>query len=107
MNAPTPTRIVTLRLADHPDEYALLDTEGLTLLNALNHIRPSLPAPLGDAFVCHAGACATCYVLVNGERCLPCTTFVRDLPDEFTVAPGVHSAGWDEQRHDVRRGHGQ
>ncbi len=50
MNAPTSTRIVTLRLAGHPDEYALLDTAGLTLLNALNHIRPSLPAPLGDAF---------------------------------------------------------
>jgi succinate dehydrogenase/fumarate reductase-like Fe-S protein len=111
MNAPTHPglRVITLTLptlngVGHA--FELLETRDMTLLRALKQIRGGLPATLLDTFVCHAGACNSCRVLIDGKPGLPCTTFTRDLASQATVEPGHHAQGWDMQRDDSRRMHG-
>jgi fumarate reductase iron-sulfur subunit len=38
-------------------------------------------------FVCRAGICGSCAMLVNGKPSLACRTLTRDLPTHFTLAP--------------------
>ena len=83
MNAPlSHVRTLTLAIADEAGaqhEFELLETEGMSLLCALKQVGEALPPHLGEAFVCHAGACNTCSVLINGQPGVPCTMFVREL----------------------------
>lgn len=109
MNAPLPhVRTLTLSIAAEGDtahDFELLETEGMTVLCALKQVGEALPSPLGEAFVCHAGACNTCSVLIDGRPGVPCTTFVRDLGGCIRIAPGHHAQGWDGLRNVVRGGH--
>ena len=109
MNAPLPhVRILTLVVADAggaQSEFELIETEGMSLLCALKQAGKAFPAHLEEAFVCHAGACNTCSVLIDGRPGVPCTTFVRDLGTRISVAPGHHAQGWDGLRNVVRGGH--
>lgn len=103
MNAPanSKTRIIKLCLPEvdgQPVEFELMESEGMTLLCALGQIQDALPPPLKDRFVCHAGACNTCQVLIDGQPGVACTTFIRDLGNEIRVAPGEHAQGWGEHR---------
>ena len=107
MNAPSPTtRIIKLRMPHVAREFELIETENMTLLAAIGQIRSALPQTLRDAFVCHAGACNTCSILIDGKPGLACTTFTRELGPEITVAPGDHAQGWEELRDDGRKVHG-
>lgn len=109
MNAPlSHVRTLTLAIADADgaqSEFELLETEGMSLLGALKHAGKAFPPELEGAFVCHAGACNTCSVLIDGQPGVPCTTFVRELGRRISVAPGHHAQGWDGLRNVVRGGH--
>jgi fumarate reductase iron-sulfur subunit len=67
--------------------YELIDAAGMTLFIALSEIREKLDPSLQFDFVCRAGICGSCAMLVNGRPALACRTLTRDLDAEFTLAP--------------------
>lgn len=111
MNAPAnrSLRVLTLRLPlldGTFHAFRLVETQGMTLLRAIRQVRGTLPATRLDNFMCHAGACSTCSVLIDGEPGVPCSTFTGDLGTQISVAPGEHAVGWGALRDDSRRLHG-
>ncbi len=74
-------------VAPHWQTYALDDAAGMTLFIALSEIREKLDPSLQFDFVCRAGICGSCAMLVNGRPALACRTLTKDLPTEFTLAP--------------------
>ena len=73
--------------AAHLQTYELDDAAGMTLFIALTEIREKLDPSLQFDFVCRAGICGSCAMLVNGRPALACRTLTQDLGDEFTLAP--------------------
>ncbi|MDR0529653.1 MAG: fumarate reductase iron-sulfur subunit [Zoogloeaceae bacterium] len=71
----------------HLQRYLLEAADGMTLFIALNEIREHQDATLQFDFVCRAGICGSCAMLINGRPRLACRTLVADLPDENTLAP--------------------
>ncbi|MCL2590309.1 MAG: fumarate reductase iron-sulfur subunit [Betaproteobacteria bacterium] len=68
-------------------EYQIEEAEGMTLFIALNEIREHQDPTLQFDFVCRAGICGSCAMMINGRPHLACRTLTRDLPDEVTLAP--------------------
>ncbi len=62
-------------------EYKVEETPGMTLFIALNKIRDSLDADLSFDFVCRAGICGSCGMIINGKPLLACRTLTADYPD--------------------------
>ncbi len=62
-------------------EYRLHETPGMTLFIALNKIRETMDADLSFDFVCRAGICGSCGMVVNGKPLLACRTLTKDYPD--------------------------
>jgi fumarate reductase iron-sulfur subunit len=67
--------------------YEVEEAEAMTLFLALEEIRDRLDPSLQYDFVCRAGICGSCAMLVNGRPRLACRTLTRDLPQRFTLAP--------------------
>jgi fumarate reductase iron-sulfur subunit len=94
---PEATRLLRIRVlrfnpqqpgaAPHWQTYELQDGAGMTLFIALSEIREQLDPSLQFDFVCRAGICGSCAMLVNGRPALACRTLTKDLGDEFTLAP--------------------
>ncbi len=59
----------------------------MTLYLALNEIRETQAPSLQFDFVCRAGICGSCGMLINGRPGLACRTLTRDLPARVTLAP--------------------
>jgi len=74
-------------VAAHWQTYQLDDAAGMTLFIALGEIREKLDPSLQFDFVCRAGICGSCAMLVNGRPALACRTLTKDLADTFTLAP--------------------
>ncbi len=74
-------------VAAHWQTYALDDAPGMTLFIALSEIREQLEPSLQFDFVCRAGICGSCAMLVNGRPALACRTLTQNLPARFTLAP--------------------
>lgn len=74
-------------VAPHWQTYGLDDAAGMTLFIALSEIREKLDPSLQFDFVCRAGICGSCAMLVNGRPALACRTLTQDLGDSFTLAP--------------------
>jgi fumarate reductase iron-sulfur subunit len=68
-------------------EYRVEEAESMTLFIALNEIREHQEPSLQFDFVCRAGICGSCAMMVNGRPQLACRTLTSDLPDEVTLAP--------------------
>jgi fumarate reductase iron-sulfur subunit len=68
-------------------EFALEEADAMTLFIALNEIRQTQDPSLQFDFVCRAGICGSCGMIVNGRPVLACRTLTRDLPDTVTLAP--------------------
>jgi fumarate reductase iron-sulfur subunit len=95
--AGAPARRLTIRVlrfnpqqpgdAPHWQTYELLDAAGMTLFIALSEIREKLDPSLQFDFVCRAGICGSCAMLVDGRPALACKTLTKDLADAFTLAP--------------------
>jgi fumarate reductase iron-sulfur subunit len=65
----------------HFAEYTLEETPGMTLFIALTMIREKIDADLSFDFVCRAGICGSCGMMVNGKPRLACRTLTKDFPD--------------------------
>ncbi len=74
-------------VAPHWQTYELEDSAGMTLFIALSEIREKLDPSLQFDFVCRAGICGSCAMLVDGRPALACRTLTQNLGDEFTLAP--------------------
>jgi len=62
-------------------DFTLEETTGMTLFIALNIIRQTMDANLAFDFVCRAGICGSCGMVVNGKPRLACRTLTKDYPD--------------------------
>jgi fumarate reductase iron-sulfur subunit len=76
-----------------PDEeprmqsYELEQADGMTLFIALNEIRDTHDPSLSFDFVCRAGICGSCGMMINGRPGLACRTLTKDIGPEITLAP--------------------
>ncbi|MBM3270662.1 MAG: fumarate reductase iron-sulfur subunit [Candidatus Sericytochromatia bacterium] len=67
--------------------YHLEEADGMTLFIALSELREKQDPSLQFDYVCRAGICGSCAMLVNGRPALTCRTLTKDLPARFTLAP--------------------
>jgi succinate dehydrogenase/fumarate reductase iron-sulfur protein len=67
--------------------YELEEAEGMTLFMALNEIREKQEPSLQFDFVCRAGICGSCSMIINGRPALACRTLTKDLAPEISLAP--------------------
>lgn len=65
----------------HFAEYELEETDGMTIFIALNMIRERFDPDLRFDFVCRAGICGSCGMVINGVPKLACRTLTKDYPD--------------------------
>jgi fumarate reductase iron-sulfur subunit len=72
----------------HYVDYKLEETPGMTLFIALMKIREEYDADLSFDFVCRAGICGSCGMVVNGKPALACRTLIANYPDgKLTLLP--------------------
>lgn len=71
----------------HMQTYQLEEAERMTLFLALNDIRDKQDPSLQFDFVCRAGICGSCAMVINGRPTLACRTQTKDLPANITLAP--------------------
>jgi fumarate reductase iron-sulfur subunit len=67
--------------------YEIEEAEGMTLFIALNEIRTKQDPSLQFDFVCRAGICGSCAMLIDGRPGLACRTLTRDLGTCISLAP--------------------
>jgi fumarate reductase iron-sulfur subunit len=75
------------RSIPHVEVFELVEAAGMTLFIALNEIREQLDSSLAFDFVCRAGICGSCGMVINGRPGLACRTLTQDLPADITLAP--------------------
>ncbi len=77
----------------HLQTYELEQTDGMTLFIALNEIREKLDPSLQFDFVCRAGICGSCAMVINGRPGLACRTLAKDVgpEDHAGTASGVRA----------------
>jgi fumarate reductase iron-sulfur subunit len=71
----------------HLRAYQIEEADSMTLFIALNEIRERQDPTLKFDFVCRAGICGSCAMMVNGRPRLACRTLTSGLPLETTLAP--------------------
>ncbi len=69
------------------DTFELNETPRLNLFTALNRIREEQASDLMFDFVCRAGICGSCGMMINGRPTLACRTLTSDLPEEIELYP--------------------
>jgi fumarate reductase iron-sulfur subunit len=69
------------------ESYEVEEADAMTLFIALTEIRETQDPSLQFDFVCRAGICGSCGMIINGRPGLACRTLTRDLPDTITLAP--------------------
>jgi len=67
--------------------YEIEEAEAMTLFIALNEIREKQDPSLQFDFVCRAGICGSCGMMINGRPTLACRTLTKDLGEEISLAP--------------------
>jgi fumarate reductase iron-sulfur subunit len=72
----------------HMQSYEIEETMGMTLFVALNVIRETQDHSLQFDFVCRAGICGACAMVINGKPDLACKTLTTNFPTgEITLMP--------------------
>lgn len=71
----------------HFQEFELEEAPAMTLFIALNLIRDQQDPSLQFDFVCRAGICGSCAMLINGRPALACRTLTHSLPEVIRLAP--------------------
>jgi len=71
----------------HLQSCELEQTEGMTLFIALSEIRDRIDPSLQFDFVCRAGICGSCAMVINGRPGLACRTLTKNVGPEITLAP--------------------
>jgi len=69
------------------ETFEIEEADNMTLFIALNELRRQQDASLQFDFVCRAGICGSCGMVINGRPGLACRTLTRDLPAEISLAP--------------------
>lgn len=69
------------------ETFEIKEAHGMTLFIALNEIREHHDNSLMFDFVCRAGICGSCSMLVNGRPTLACRTLTSKLDANITLAP--------------------
>ena len=69
------------------EAFHVEEAEGMTLFIALNEIREKLDPSLNFDFVCRAGICGSCGMLINGRPGLACRTLTKHLGPVINLAP--------------------
>lgn len=70
------------------DKFKLEETPGMSLFIALNLIRENQDPTLAFDFVCRAGICGSCGMVVNGVPALACRTLINNYSEnELTIMP--------------------
>lgn len=67
--------------------FEVEEADGMTLFIALSEIRETQDPSLQFDFVCRAGICGSCGMVINGRPGLACRTLTRDLPQQINLAP--------------------
>jgi fumarate reductase iron-sulfur subunit len=67
--------------------YEVEEADGMTLFIALNEIRETQDPSLQFDFVCRAGICGSCAMVIDGRPGLACKTLTKNLGREVTLAP--------------------
>jgi fumarate reductase iron-sulfur subunit len=93
-NTPRKLKISILRFDPHNKEdfphmetFEIEEAIGMTLYIVLNEIREHHDNSLKFDFVCRAGICGSCSMLVNGRPTLACSTLTSKLDEHITLAP--------------------
>ncbi len=63
------------------ETYTLEETPGMTLYIALTKIKATIDHDLSSDFVCRAGICGACGMVVNGKPSLACKTLTSSFPE--------------------------
>lgn len=71
----------------HWQTYELEEAEGMTLFIALSEIREKLDPSLQFDFVCRAGICGSCAMVIDGKPALACRTLTKNHSNTITLAP--------------------
>ena len=71
----------------HIESYQLEETPRLNIFTALNIIREQQAPDLMFDFVCRAGICGSCGMMINGRPTLGCRTLTSDLPETIELFP--------------------
>ena len=71
----------------HIETFEIKEAPGMTLFIVLNDIREHYDASLKFDFVCRAGICGSCAMLINGRPGLACRTLTAKLDPEIMLAP--------------------
>jgi fumarate reductase iron-sulfur subunit len=67
--------------------YELTEAENMTLFIALSEIREQQDPSLEYDFVCRAGICGSCGMMIDGKPALACRTLTKDLGTAISLAP--------------------
>jgi fumarate reductase iron-sulfur subunit len=68
-------------------QYELEEADGMTLFIALNEIRERQDPSIQFDFVCRAGICGSCGMMIDGRPGLACRTLTKNLGTTITLAP--------------------
>ncbi|WP_006787978.1 fumarate reductase iron-sulfur subunit [Thiorhodospira sibirica] len=71
----------------HMQTFTLEEAPAMTLFVALNDLREHQDPSLQFDFVCRAGICGSCAMVINGRPGLACRTLTHTLAPEITLAP--------------------
>ncbi len=71
----------------HQQLFEIQEADSMTLYIALTVIRETLDSTLQFDFVCRAGICGSCAMIINGKPGLACRTLTKDLPSDIYLAP--------------------
>lgn len=71
----------------HLETFVLEEAPSMTLFVALNDIRETQDPSLQFDFVCRAGICGSCAMLINGRPGLACRTLTQNLDPDIRLAP--------------------
>jgi fumarate reductase iron-sulfur subunit len=67
--------------------YEIEEAAGMTLFVALSEIREKQEPSLQFDFVCRAGICGSCGMMINGRPTLACRTLTKNLEPDISLAP--------------------
>ena len=73
--------------APRMQRFDLEEADGMTLFIALNEIREKQDPTLQFDFVCRAGICGSCGMMINGRPGLACRTLTTQVGPNITLAP--------------------
>ena len=68
-------------------DYIIQEEDSMTIFIVLTQIRETMEASLSFDFVCRAGICGSCSMMINGRPRLACRTLTKDLPEEIIILP--------------------